>query len=135
MIQSFGWSSIQFLFHGFVWTIGLSAITFVFGGLFGLVFALARALGPRWLKLIVMGYIQLVQATPLLILVFLAFYGLSFLGLHFPPLIAHDLCYGLPRRHLARLHRGDPPDAMGGRRRPGAQPNTAAALRHPAAGL
>lgn len=88
MIQSFGWASVQFLFHGFVWTVGLSAITFVCGGVLGLIFALARALGPRWLRLIVAGYIQLIQATPLLILVFLAFYGLSFLGLYFPPLAA-----------------------------------------------
>jgi polar amino acid transport system permease protein len=35
-----------------------------------------------------MGYIQLVQATPLLILLFLSFYGLSFLGFYFPPLAA-----------------------------------------------
>jgi polar amino acid transport system permease protein len=40
------------------------------------------------LKFIVASYIQLVQATPLLILVFLGFYGLSFLGLYFPPLTA-----------------------------------------------
>lgn len=88
MIQSFGWSSVEFLFHGFVWTVGLSAITFVCGGVLGLIFALARALGPRWLRFIVASYIQLVQATPLLILVFLAFYGLSFVGLYFPPLAA-----------------------------------------------
>jgi polar amino acid transport system permease protein len=88
MIQSFGWQSVQFLLQGLTWTVGLSLMTFVFGGIFGLLFAVGRALGPRWLKLVIAGYIQLVQATPLLILLFLAFYGLSFLGLYFPPLIA-----------------------------------------------
>lgn len=91
MIQSFGWPGVEFLFLGFMWTVGLSVITFVCGGVFGLIFAVARALGPRWLKLIVAGYIQLVQATPLLILVFLSFYGLSFLGLYFPPLAAASI--------------------------------------------
>lgn len=88
MIQSFGWTSIEFLLRGFMWTVGLSAITFVASGILGLLFALGRALGPRWLRIVIAAYIQLVQATPLLILVFLAFYGLSFVGLYFPPLAA-----------------------------------------------
>ncbi|ERI15429.1 amino acid ABC transporter permease [Brucella pseudogrignonensis] len=88
MIQSFGWTSIQFLIQGLWWTVGLSLITFVCGGILGLLFALGRSLGPRWLRWIIMGYIQLVQATPLLILLFLSFYGLSFLGFYFPPLAA-----------------------------------------------
>ncbi|CAN7408788.1 amino acid ABC transporter permease [Brucella pseudogrignonensis] len=88
MIQSFGWTSIQFLIQGLWWTAGLSLITFVCGGILGLLFALGRSLGPKWLRWIIMGYIQLVQATPLLILLFLSFYGLSFLGFYFPPLAA-----------------------------------------------
>ncbi|KAA0972064.1 amino acid ABC transporter permease [Aureimonas fodinaquatilis] len=88
MIQSFGWPSVQFLIQGLYWTIGLSLITFISGGFFGLIFAMGRALGPRWLRLLIAGYIQLVQATPLLILLFLAFYGLSFMGLYFPPFAA-----------------------------------------------
>lgn len=88
MIQDFGWPAVEFLFRGFVWTVGLSAITFISAGVLGLIFALGRALGPAWLRWIIGGYIQLVQATPLLILVFLAYYGLSFVGLYFPPLAA-----------------------------------------------
>ncbi len=88
MIQSFGWTSVQFLIQGLWWTVGLSLITFVCGGILGLLFALGRSLGPKWLRWIIMGYIQLVQATPLLILLFLSFYGLSFLGFYFPPLAA-----------------------------------------------
>lgn len=88
MIQSFGWTSIQFLIQGLWWTVGLSLITFVCGGILGLLFALGRSLGPKWLRWIIMGYIQLVQATPLLILLFLSFYGFSFLGFYFPPLAA-----------------------------------------------
>lgn len=88
MIQSFGWSSVGFLWNGLIWTVCLSLCTFVCGGVFGLIFAVGRALGPRWLQMIIAGYIQLIQATPLLILVFLAFYGLSFAGFYFPPLAA-----------------------------------------------
>ena len=88
MIQSFGFWSIPLLLHGLMWTVLLSLTTFVAGGLFGLLFALGRSIGPRWLKLLIAGYIQLVQATPLLILLFLSFYALPFMGWYFPPLAA-----------------------------------------------
>ncbi|HVX98692.1 MAG TPA: amino acid ABC transporter permease [Pseudorhodoplanes sp.] len=88
MIKSFGWDSVEFLLFATRWTLLLSAMTFVLGGIFGLIFALLRVLGPRPVQLLIAGYTQLIQATPLLILVFIAFYGLSFLGLYFPPLIA-----------------------------------------------
>ena len=88
MIQSFGLWSLPLLFHGLMWTVLLSLMTFVAGGLFGLLFALGRSLGPRWLRLLIAGYIQLVQATPLLILLFLSFYALPFMGWYFPPLAA-----------------------------------------------
>lgn len=88
MTRTFGWDSLPFLLFGLQWTVLLSLMTFVFGGFFGLIFALLRTLGPRPVRTAIASYIQLVQATPLLVLVFLSFYGLSFLGLYFPPLIA-----------------------------------------------
>jgi polar amino acid transport system permease protein len=86
--RTFGWDSLPFLLLGVQWTVLLSLLTFAIGGFFGLIFALLRAIGPKPVKLFVAGYIQLIQATPLLILVFLSFYGLSFIGLYFPPLLA-----------------------------------------------
>lgn len=88
MTQSFGLQSVQFLLHGLMWTVGLSVMTFICGGVMGLLLAVGRSLGPRWLKIVIASYIQLVQATPLLILLFLCFYGLSFMGLYFPPFAA-----------------------------------------------
>lgn len=107
MIQEFGWSSIEFLMMGLSWTVGLSLLTFVLGGFFGLFMAFGRALGPRWLKIILGSYIQLVQATPLLIIVFLAFYGLSFLGLYFPPFAAATISLAVyATAFLADIWRG-----------------------------
>jgi polar amino acid transport system permease protein len=107
MIHSFDWSSFNFLLFGARWTVILSALTFVIGGLFGLVFALLRTLGPRPVQLLIASYIQLVQATPLLIVVFLAFYGLSFLGLYFPPLVAAGLSLSIyTTAFLADIWRG-----------------------------
>jgi len=88
MIQSYGWESLPILLRGALWTLALSGITFVAGGILGLVLALLRTLGPKYVRVAIAGYIELVQATPLLILLFLGYYGLSFLGFFFPPLAA-----------------------------------------------
>jgi polar amino acid transport system permease protein len=107
MIQSFGLASVEFLMRGAVWTILLSAATFVSGGLLGLAFALLRTLGPRPVRLAIAGYIQIVQATPLLILLFLAYYGLSFLGFYFPPLAAATISLTIySTAYLADIWRG-----------------------------
>ena len=57
-----------------------------------------------------MLYIKLIQGTPLLILLFLTYFGLPALGLAVEPLVAagarpHDLRVGVPRRDLARQPR------------------------------
>ena len=56
------------------WTIGLSLIAFVGGGIVGFVVALAR-ISPRksvrWLSGV---YVQLIQGTPLLVILFLALF-------------------------------------------------------------
>jgi len=107
MIQDFGLGSIEFLLRASLWTLGLSAIAFAVGGVFGLTFALLRALAPRPVKLLVAGYIQIVQATPLLIIVFIAFYGLSFAGLYFPPLLAAGISLSIyTSAYLADIWRG-----------------------------
>lgn len=81
MIRDFGSVEFIYLLGAMRWTLGLSVIAFVGGGLVGLVVALLRVapLAPmRWLAA---GYIQLFQATPLLMLLFLVFFGLALFGL------------------------------------------------------
>lgn len=61
------------------WTLLLSLIAFVGGGVVGLVIAVLRVVPfppIRWLSI---GYIQLFQGTPLLLQLFLAYYGLAVL--------------------------------------------------------
>jgi polar amino acid transport system permease protein len=84
----FNANHLVFLLQGAGWTLVLSLIAFVGGGLAGFIVALCRIspIGPlRWLST---GYVQLVQGTPLLILMFLAYFGLSIVGLSLPALVA-----------------------------------------------
>ena len=80
---------LEFLLTAAQWTIGLSIAAFVGGGLVGFVVALARISDLRVLRIAATVYIQLVQGTPLLILLFAIYFGIALLGYtNLPPLIA-----------------------------------------------
>jgi polar amino acid transport system permease protein len=79
-MPSFGFVHFEFLAIAALWTIGLSAIAFIGGGLLGFVIALMRVSPSRWVRGIATAYVQVVQGTPLLILLFLIYFGLAILG-------------------------------------------------------
>nr|WP_255428088.1 amino acid ABC transporter permease [Ramlibacter cellulosilyticus] len=79
------------MLQGAGWTLVLSLMAFVGGGLFGFLVALCRISPIRALRWLSTGYVQLVQGTPLLILMFLAYFGLSIVGLTLPALVAAGL--------------------------------------------
>ena len=88
MPNAFNANHLQFLLQGAGWTLLLSLIAFVGGGLVGFIVALCRISPLRALRWASLGYVQLVQGTPLLILMFLAYFGLSILGFSLPALVA-----------------------------------------------
>lgn len=70
-----------YLLAGAWGTIKLSCWTFLGGGAVGLLLALARVAPRRAPRLLAAGYIQLIQGTPLLVLMGLCFFGPSLFGL------------------------------------------------------
>jgi polar amino acid transport system permease protein len=64
------------------WTVALSLIAFVGGGLVALGLLLARLAKLPSAERGVAGYVQLFQGTPLLMQLFLAYFGLAALGLN-----------------------------------------------------
>ena len=72
MNNAFNENHLLFLLQGAGWTLVLSLMAFVGGGLVGFLVALCRISPIRWVRWLATGYVQLVQGTPLLILMFLA---------------------------------------------------------------
>ena len=70
------------------WTVLLSLIAFAGGALVGLPIALMRVSKLAALRLIASAYIQLIQGTPLLIVLFLSYFGLGIMGYKLAPLVA-----------------------------------------------
>ncbi len=73
------------------WTLLLSLVSFVGGGLFGLLVLLARISERRWVSTLGRVYVELFQGTPLLMQLFLAFFGLALFGIVVPAWLAAGL--------------------------------------------
>lgn len=91
MNNEFNLNHLYFLAQGAGWTVILSLMAFAGGGLLGFGVALARISRSRTLRWLALGYVQLVQGTPLLILMFLSYFGLSIMGLSLPAIVAAGL--------------------------------------------
>jgi polar amino acid transport system permease protein len=77
------------------WTIALSLIAITSGGLLGLGIMLARLSRSRAIRGISMAYIQFFQATPLLMQLFLVFFGGTLIGIRFDPWTAALIAFSL----------------------------------------
>jgi polar amino acid transport system permease protein len=101
------WDILRNLLFATRWTLLLSIVAFVGGGLVGLAVLLLRISGRKWALLLAKAYIELFQGTPLLMQLFLVFFGLPKLGLRMEPFgvaaITLTLCASA---YLAEIWRG-----------------------------
>ena len=82
------WDILRNLLLAARWTVLLSLIAFVGGGLVGLALLIARLSGSRGTTAAVDGYVQLFQGTPLLMQLFLAYFGIALFGINTSPWVA-----------------------------------------------
>ena len=80
-MRALGPSDFLFLLLAARWTVLLAASAFAGGGALGLLIALMRVSRARPLRYLAIGYIRLIQGTPLLLQLFLVFFGGDLLGL------------------------------------------------------
>src|SRR3954467_11040578 len=76
------------LLRGVAWTIGLTAVGTVLGMIVGTFCAWARSGGPRWLRLVVGTYVELIRNTPFIVQLFFIFFGLPAAGVKLSPEVA-----------------------------------------------
>ncbi len=87
-MRTFGFGDLVFMLMALRWTVVLAAGAFVFGGAIGLAVALARVSGSRALRWLSISYIRVLQGTPLLLQLFLVFFGADMLGLSLGPYVS-----------------------------------------------
>jgi polar amino acid transport system permease protein len=94
-LREFGPNELTFLLLATRWTILLALIAFAGGGVLGLVLAALRVAPARPLRWLATGYVQFFMGTPLLIQLFMAYYGSSLLGYRPDPWTAAALTFVL----------------------------------------
>ena len=82
------WTIFSNLLLAARWTVLLSLMAFVSGGAVGLALLFARVSGKPWLVWPVKVYIEFFQGTPLLMQLFICFFGASLIGLEVSPWVA-----------------------------------------------
>jgi len=95
MIEFSLWDIARNLLLAARWTVLLSLATFLCGGLLGLALLCARlslAAPARWA---VRGHVELFQGTPLLMQLFLCFFGLALFGIEVPAWLAAGIALTL----------------------------------------
>ena len=80
MVEFSIWDITRNLLLAARWTVALSLIAFLGGGIVGLLLLVARTTHVRLLQRLVAGYVQIFQGTPLLMQLFLAYFGMAMLG-------------------------------------------------------
>lgn len=107
MLRSFTLNEVWLLLLAARWTIGLSLAAFVCGGTLGLIVAIARISALRALRYLASGYIQVVQAIPVLMLLLLFYYGVNLFGIRVDAWTAAVLAFTLSTSaFLAEIWRG-----------------------------
>ena len=96
-----------FLLKGLQWTLVLSAVSFLCGTVTGLAIALLRTSGNRAVERATAGYIALFQGTPLLMQLFVVYYGLALYGMKLDAWTAIAVAFTLhASAYLGEIWRG-----------------------------
>ena len=89
------WDIFRNLLLAARWTVALSLIAFIGGGVVGLALLLARLARLPGAQPLVAGFVQLFQGTPLLMQLFLAYFGLALVGINVSAWVAAGLALTL----------------------------------------
>lgn len=87
-MRSFGLPELLYVIEALRWTLALSAIGFIGGGLVGALIAILRFADNRLIGGMITLYTQFFQGIPLLLLMLLCYYGISLIGIQLSPLQA-----------------------------------------------
>jgi len=107
MIEFTFWDILRNLLLAARWTVALSVAAFIGGAIVGLIVLFLRIAKNKWAVRFASGYIALFQGTPLLMQLFLMFFGLPMLGFRIEPWTA--AVFGLTlfaSAYLAEIWRG-----------------------------
>ena len=93
--------------QGLIYTLLVTLVCSATGMLVGLATVCMRRLGISWIKLLISSYTYIFRGVPVLVLLFIVYFGLPSVGIKVPPLLAMALSLGLiSGAYLSEVFRG-----------------------------
>ncbi len=106
-METFGWPEMLFIFRSAGWTLLLTLVAFSIGGVAGAALAIMRLSPSPALRAIASTYILVIQSIPVLMVLFMSYYGLSLFGIELPPFLAASASLAIyASAYLAEIWRG-----------------------------
>ncbi|WP_196240288.1 ABC transporter permease subunit [Alsobacter soli] len=95
MIRTFSYVDVMYLVAAARWTLALTSTAFVGSALLGFLFAIARISPIAPLRWLVAALVYIVQGTPLLVWLFMIFFGLPLVGVSVNPWLAAAVAFSV----------------------------------------
>lgn len=107
MIRPFGLHEFLFLLQSTGWTLVLTLAASTIGGMLALIISIARVSSNPVLRQASRVYISIIQGIPVLMVLFLSYYGLAQAGFELSPIIAASLALSIyASAYLGDIWRG-----------------------------
>lgn len=106
-MTTFGWPEFLFILRSAGWTLLLTAVAFSIGSLLGGALAILRLSENRVIRHVASTYILVIQSIPVLMVLFMSYYGLSLFGIELPSFFAASASLAIyASAYLAEIWRG-----------------------------
>jgi polar amino acid transport system permease protein len=107
VIRPFGLHELAFLLQSAGWTLLLTLVASVLGGMLALVISMARVSLNVVAREASRVYMSVIQGIPVLMVLFLSYYGLAQAGLELPPIVAASIALSIyASAYLGDIWRG-----------------------------
>lgn len=101
------WDNRRLLWEGLEYTFRLFAVVIVLGTVMGTVFGLGLLYGNMAIRGVIRAYVDIIRGMPLIVTIFLIFYGLSAYEINFSPFQSIALALAIfTAAHMAEIVRG-----------------------------
>lgn len=81
-------ANLPFLLKGAYYTLLITLVSMFFGSIIGIIVAIARLKGNRFIRWVARAYVSIIRGTPTLVQIIIVYYGLVDYGIKLEPLVA-----------------------------------------------
>ncbi len=106
-MMGFFLNSMEVILRGAGVTVKLTVASLLLGAIIAIFVALAQVYGKWWINLIATTYERILRSIPILIIMFMVFFGLPTFGIRFDPFLAAIISLGLrSSAYQSQIYRG-----------------------------